>query len=308
MNETNAPLVSIRCVTYNHEKYIRDALEGFVMQKTNFKFEAIIHDDASTDKTAAIIREYAEKYPDIIKPIFETENQYSKKDGTLARIMNEATHPNAKYIALCEGDDYWTDPYKLQKQVDFMESHPNFSMCFHKVNIEAEEEDLRHQYDKLEEREYNSKEILVEWTVPTCSVLIKSDIFKIRPKDSRFICSDIVSFLTAGNYGRIFCLKDNMGVYRRLSTGAMMTTLRKKNQNIKWIKHYQAIKEYFPKTKSAVKQLICLSMLDEVREKWNINKKETLKFIHKCIQEEGTSFVYIMLAWFKHLLVNKITK
>ena len=82
MNETNTPLVSIRCITYNHEKYIRDALEGFVMQKTNFKFEAIVHDDASTDNTAAIIQEYAEKYPEIIKPIFETENQYSKHDGS----------------------------------------------------------------------------------------------------------------------------------------------------------------------------------------------------------------------------------
>ena len=127
--DTRPIMVSIRCITYNHEKYIRDALEGFVMQKTNFRFEAIVHDDASTDGTAAIIREYAEKYPDIIKPIYETENQYSKHDGSLARIMNEAC--KGKYIALCEGDDYWTDPYKLQKQVDFLETHPGYVMCSH---------------------------------------------------------------------------------------------------------------------------------------------------------------------------------
>ena len=120
-------MVTIRCLVYNHEPYIRQCLEGFVMQKTNFRFEAIVHDDASTDGTAAIIKEYAEKYPDIIKPIFETENQYSKRDGSIKRIMNAHTH--GKYIAYCEGDDYWTDPYKLQKQVDFLETHPEYGLC-----------------------------------------------------------------------------------------------------------------------------------------------------------------------------------
>lgn len=131
--DTRPLMVSIRCITYNHEPYIRQCLEGFVMQKTNFRFEAIVHDDASTDGTAEIIREYAEKYPDIIKPILETENQYSKHDGSLKKIMDEAC--KGKYTAVCEGDDYWTDPNKLQIQVDFMESHPDFSMCWHDADI-----------------------------------------------------------------------------------------------------------------------------------------------------------------------------
>lgn len=121
-----APLVSIWCLAYNHEKYIRDCLDGFVMQKTNFKFEAIIHDDASTDNTARIIQEYADKYPDIIKPIFEKENQYSKHDGSLNRIMKE--HMRGRYVALCEGDDYWIDSYKLQRQVDFLETNPEYGL------------------------------------------------------------------------------------------------------------------------------------------------------------------------------------
>lgn len=127
--ELQSIMVSIQCTAYNHEKFIRETLEGFVMQKTNFRFEAIVHDDASTDGTAEIIREYVEKYPDIIKPIYETENQYSKKDGSLTRIMYEAC--KGKYIAICEGDDYWIDPYKLQKEVDFLEVHPEFVMCSH---------------------------------------------------------------------------------------------------------------------------------------------------------------------------------
>lgn len=133
INKQQAPLVAIKCAVYNHELYLRDCLEGFVMQQTNFPFVAIVHDDASTDGSAAIIREFEEKYPDIIKPIYEAENQYSKHDGSLERIMNAAIDATgAKYIAMCEGDDYWTDPNKLQKQVDYMESHPECSVTFHR--------------------------------------------------------------------------------------------------------------------------------------------------------------------------------
>ena len=121
-------LVSVHCLTYNHEKYIADAIDSFLMQKTNFKFEILIHDDASTDRTADIIREYEKRYPDLIKPIYQTENQYSKDMSVNQINMKRAT---GKYIAICEGDDYWIDPYKLQKQVDYMEKHPECSLCVH---------------------------------------------------------------------------------------------------------------------------------------------------------------------------------
>lgn len=129
------PLVAIKCLVFNHEPFLRDCLEGFVMQQTNFPFVAIVHDDASTDGSAAIIREYEERYPDIIKPIYETENQYSKHDGSLGRIMNAAIDATgAKYVAMCEGDDYWIDPLKLQKQVDFMEANPEYGLCYTDYN------------------------------------------------------------------------------------------------------------------------------------------------------------------------------
>lgn len=122
-NIEKSPLLVIKCLVYNHEPYLRDCLEGFVMQQTNFPFVAIVHDDASTDGSASIIREYAEKYPDIIKPIFEIENQYSKRDGSISRIVNQIIDSSgAKYVAICEGDDYWIDPLKLQKQVDILEA------------------------------------------------------------------------------------------------------------------------------------------------------------------------------------------
>lgn len=122
--EDIVPLVSIDCTTYNHENFIRDAIEGFLMQKTTFPVEILIHDDASTDKTASIVREYEEKYPHLIKPIYQTENQYSKRDGSIGRIQRGRAR--GKYVALCEGDDYWTDPLKLQKQVDFLENNKDY--------------------------------------------------------------------------------------------------------------------------------------------------------------------------------------
>lgn len=121
------PLVSVITLAYNHGRYIGQCLDGLVMQKTDFPFEVIIHDDASTDNTAEIIREYESRYPDIIKPVYQTENQYSKGVSIGATYL----YPKARgrYIAECEGDDWWTDPFKLQKQVDFLESHPAYSMC-----------------------------------------------------------------------------------------------------------------------------------------------------------------------------------
>lgn len=125
-------LVSINCITYNHEDYISEALEGFLMQITNFKYEILIHDDASTDKTAELIRVYQNKYPDLIKPIYQAENQYSQGKKPSLFNFNRA---KGKYIAFCEGDDYWTDPHKLQKQVDFMEANPEYSICGHATKV-----------------------------------------------------------------------------------------------------------------------------------------------------------------------------
>ena len=125
------PLVSICCITYNHARFIRKCLDGFLIQETSFPIEILIHDDASTDGTDGIIREYADKYPDLILPLFETENQYSQGKQNKIDFYNYR-RARGKYIAYCEGDDYWTDPLKLQKQVDFMESHPDYSVCFHR--------------------------------------------------------------------------------------------------------------------------------------------------------------------------------
>ena len=128
------PLVSIVCITYNHEPYLRQALDSFLMQKTLFAYEIVLAEDCSSDGTRKICEEYAVKYPDII--------HYIWSDNNVGAVENEARAIRAakgKYIALCEGDDYWTDVKKLQKQVSFMESHPEYSVTFHRYKIHYED-------------------------------------------------------------------------------------------------------------------------------------------------------------------------
>ena len=127
------PLLSIACVTYNHELYIRQCLDSFLMQKTNFLFEIVIGEDCSTDNTGSIVTEYARKYPEIIKARCNKKNIGVQENSLL--VFRDCT---GKYIALCDGDDYWTDPYKLQKQVDFLEANKDFVICFHQIRIRNE--------------------------------------------------------------------------------------------------------------------------------------------------------------------------
>ena len=165
------PVLTIQCIAYNQAPYIRQCLEGFCMQKTNFRFEAIVHDDASTDDTALIIREYAEKYPDIIKPIYETENQYSKKDGSLRRIMNK--HTCGKYVAYCEGDDYWTDPLKLQKQVDFLEANVDYGLIYGKARVFVQNKQ-KVSLSSFGRQTSSYEQLLLENTIPTLTVCFRT--------------------------------------------------------------------------------------------------------------------------------------
>lgn len=219
-------IVTIRCLVYNHEPYIRQCLEGFVMQKTNFTFEAIVHDDASTDGSAAIIKEYAEKYPDIIKPIYETENQYSKHDGSLRRIMD--SHTRGKYIAYCEGDDYWTDPLKLQKQVDFLEGHPEYGLIhtyFNYVdvrgNIIPPPTDF---FKKLKGRIFDGYiwdyYLINPGFILTCTAMYRRSFYLLEEKT--FL--DHGLFMMIARQSKTYCLREVTAAYRRNPAGAMCTT------------------------------------------------------------------------------------
>ena len=245
INKEEQPLmVTIRCITYNHEPYIRQCLEGFIMQKTNFRFEAIVHDDASTDETANIIREYAEKYPDIIKPIFETENQYSKLDGSIQRIMSE--HIHGKYVAMCEGDDYWIDPLKLQKQVDFLESNPRYSMCAHNAFVFYQQKNDVCLFNKTSySGELSVHDAIHAWKIPTASILVLSEIAKEYPSWLAVIYSgDYSLILRTLLKGKIYLNSDIMSVYRVSYVGYSASALYK-GKNIFMLEQRQILLESF---------------------------------------------------------------
>lgn len=221
---TQTPLVAIKCITYNQAPYIRQCLDGFIMQRTDFPFVAIVHDDCSTDGTDDIVREYAQRYPDIIKPIFETENQYSKKDGSLGKIMTKACNETgAKYIAMCEGDDYWTDPLKLQKQVDYMEAHPECSCCVHNYMVWIQSKNDYLYYDPiLYLKDFKGKGLIkhldeysdMQFFTKTLTALYRQDSYN-RSKYLYYpLTFDMMLFYALATQGYIYLMNETMGVYR----------------------------------------------------------------------------------------------
>lgn len=228
--------VSISCLVYNHEDYLRRCLDGFVNQKCNFKYEVLIHDDASTDSSADIIREYEEKYPDIIKPIYQTENQYSKGIG----ISSTYQYPRAKgeYMAWCEGDDCWTDPLKLQKQVDFMDDNPDFSMCTHRVRYINLRTGENINLPKIKKnREWKCEEVIKGGAVfHVSAIMMRTRLLMEKP--SCFVAKgfgDIQLYIYSALCGRIMVLSDVMSIHNHGVQGSW--TIRVGENTIKRIEH-----------------------------------------------------------------------
>ncbi|MDZ7755179.1 glycosyltransferase [Rhodohalobacter sp.] len=235
--KNTAPIVSICSLAYNHENFVRDCLEGFLMQETTFPVEIIIHDDASTDKTADIIREYSEKYPDLITAILQKENKYSQG----IRPMSEYIFPKArgKYIALCEGDDYWTDPQKIQKQVGFMEKNPEVVLTYHtfkNVDVNKEIKDYR------------------EKPLP-CTFMFINDLEDMPdpvncPNGDRFL---LTYFSLKGSLKYLENIKPSV---RRVHEGGVMSMVSMEVKLDRQVKTWSAIYEAFKESKISEKLLI----------------------------------------------------
>ena len=244
------PIVTVWCLAYNQKDFIRDALEGFVMQKTSFPFEVIVHDDASTDGTTAIVQEYARHYPDIIKPVIETENQWQKGGlKHIIKIMNEK-YRKGKYIAFCEGDDYWTAPQKLQLQVDFLESHPEYSMCFHSAKKKYET-NTRAWIDceNIQDKDYDATDIFINWTVPTASVLCRKeamDFYANLKHPERIQNYDIFIFLSCAMIGKLRGIHEQMSVYRIQGDGLTYNKQALIRCTMNNPGHFMTLKENFP--------------------------------------------------------------
>lgn len=212
------PEVSIICIAYNHEEYIEKTLQSFIMQRTNFDYEILVHDDASTDNTAKIIRKYEKQYPNIIKPIYQTVNQYSQGIEIVYEFMYKRAKGN--FLASSEGDDYWTDPLKLQKQYDFMKDHPEVSACIHADKLINEKGDRILGYRKLYKRNkfMSVKEtVFKQKTVPTNSIFMRNYFTSDYVIPDWYFNADVTDFplcLYLSTKGKIYYMNEVMSAYR----------------------------------------------------------------------------------------------
>lgn len=251
------PMVSIRCITYNQERYIAQAIESFLMQETDFPFEIIVHDDASTDNTAKIIRKYEAVFPKIIKPIYEEENQYSKKDGSLRKIVNRACI--GEYVAYCEGDDYWCDKQKLQKQYEAMEQHPECSLCSHIVQsvsengipLEKQDPPKGMFYESIIEQDYLCQKVIAEHRHPlqTSSYFIRKSL--LQQYNSFFDApgnGDEKILRISLFAGKMYFFNSIMSCYRRESVGSWtLKNIYDKNKMYKLFQNTICLNNYFNK-------------------------------------------------------------
>lgn len=208
-------VVSVVCLAYNHEAWIRDALEGFVKQRAPFRFEVLVHDDASTDGTASVIREYQARYPELIRAVFQEENRLSK--GIPVSLRYLAPLVRGRYVALCEGDDCWTDPRKLEKQVAAMEARPDVDICGHCVRRMRDGKVRGYVAPRLRDGLVAPRKIIVgggSRYVATSSLLCRSDAYLRMTPMREILVNDYVLQLQCAARGGLYYLSDSMSVYR----------------------------------------------------------------------------------------------
>lgn len=224
MEDLDKPLVTVKCLVYNHSPYLRQCLDGMVSQKTDFRYEVIVHDDASTDDSAMIIKEYAARYPKIIVPILQEINQYSLGNGRVRKAVDSAVSPYSKYFAYCEGDDYWTDPQKLQKQVDFLEANPEYGLCYTLASGYIQQKGV---YTKqlFGSDKCSFKEMLIENPVCTLTTLMRKDIYNdyinnIMSQLPKVHMCDYPRWLYYAAVSKVHCINEITSTYRILSESA----------------------------------------------------------------------------------------
>ena len=220
--------VSISCLAFNHEDFIQKTLEGFMMQETNFEFEVLIHDDASSDRTVEIINEFILKYPNIIKPIFQTENQWRK--GIRGGAVHNFPRAKGKYIALCEGDDYWTDPTKLQRQVDFLDANLEYALVAENGLVVNTVKNTEYKFNNMPACDISVEQLLGKRKFPTASVMFRREyldagFYQLKYKP------DVIVWSYLASKGKIKYLPNVSSVYSRGVHGIVLSS-----RNLEWAK------------------------------------------------------------------------
>ena len=279
----NEPLLSVCLITYNHVNYVSQAIEGVLMQQVNFNWELVIADDFSRDGTREIILKYKEKYPDFIKLIFQDKNV-----GPAKNWSDLLHYPNSKYIAYFEGDDYWTDPYKLQKQVDFLEENEDCSLCFHAskhVNTNNPEKfHVHHPKIIPTDYKFEMKHVILGgggFMATNSMVFLKEHIMERPEWMDKVPIGDLPLMLLLASKGKIGYVDDVMSVYRIMSSSTSWSASMQ-NQNRAKKHHYAILKmwsDFDNWTNRKYHKYVLKKML---KNRWN-HQKSSIKYILKSL-------------------------
>ncbi|MEL6460522.1 MAG: glycosyltransferase [Cyanobacteria bacterium J06621_15] len=265
----NNPKVSVSLVTFNHEKFIAQAIESILLQKVDFSYEIIIGEDFSSDKTREIVIEYQKQYPDKIRLILPEENLGCYGQKIFVQTLQAC---RGEYIAILDGDDYWTSPNKLQQQVDFLDNHPECAICFHDVTTIFEDKSRNsRRYNDFDPPKFSTIEnILKSNFIPTCSTMYRRGLFDEFPEwycDT--VCGDWVLHVLNARHGKIGYINQSLAIYRVHSNG-LFSSMTKIQQLKEAIKCYKLLDEYLNfeynyiiKSEGIYRYLACLSIYQE---------------------------------------------
>lgn len=293
-------LVSVWCTTYNHVEYIRDTIEGILAQKVNFKYEIIIYDDASTDGTTEIVREYEAKYPDIVKTAIQKENRYAeikknwkKKKEILCNLTK------GKYIAMCEGDDFWIDINKLQIQVDYLETHPECVYTAHDaIRLECDNQRIEMMRPYTEDKDISAEELIIQYNgnLPTISVVVRREVLDL---DGFFLEAGVGDYpmqLYALTKGKVHYFTRIMAVYRYLHEGSWSKETMQKldNKVIHLFRMTIFLQKYNEYTKKKYEKFVIAKIQIYIAQiVYGYQELTINEFVKKCaLLDEKSNYIY----------------
>lgn len=295
------PLVSVVCITYNHEDYIQKCLNGFLMQKTNFRFEILVHDDASIDNTATIIRKYEEEYASLFRVVYQKENQYSQGVCPCEDILFPMAR--GKYIALCEGDDYWTDPYKLQKQIDFLEANPEYGLCYTQTQFYSESDGKEKQ---IWGGPYTDFENIVKVnTIPTLTAVARTELIlkyiqDVEPQKHNWKMGDYPIWLWFACCSKIAYIPEITGCYR-VSCGSVSHSKTYISQ-LEFMQSSMSIKLFFLKYRQAsARATIGLINLESIQINLQIASLHRDEYLVRRLQKDMWRYRWVNLCMLKRV-------
>jgi glycosyltransferase involved in cell wall biosynthesis len=304
--------VSVCLITFNHERFIAQAIESVLLQSVDFNYEIVIGEDFSSDKTRDIVIDYQKQYPDKIRLILPEENlgYYGQKI-----FVQTVQACGGEYIAILDGDDYWTTPNKLQQQVDFLDSRPECAICFHDVmTIFDDIAAPPRKYNDFEPNQFSElKHILKSNFIPTCSTLYRRGLFSEFPDwYCNIVCGDWVLHVLNARHGKIGYINQSMGVYRVHSKG-LFSGMRKIQQQKEVIKCYKLLNEYFEfeynhliKSEEIYRQLTCFSLYQQ--EGTKLQKKQYINELLGNLSSYPLISCIAIFKFIKRIILHRITR